>query len=324
MTLSNELILTLTCLKDVGVKGIGPKKIFAIAAVAEALNVECFAIEDLLPITKTMKEKVVQSIRYEELEEANKYARRIIEASKVKGIGLVGYFDNEYPAEMKNVVDEKGKLDPPLLLWYRGDLKITNMPGIAIIGTREPTKEGVVGGKFLASQFANLNFNIVSGLAIGCDTCGHEGALFVNGKTTAILANGLDPDSIYPKENQELAQRIVDNGGLLLSEYHIGTKVNRYFLVARDRLQSGLSKATLVVMTGIKGGTMHAATTTLKANKPLYVMRFKDEATNLHERCLGNAELVKRGAKFLSGNDNIVSIANQIIHSKHVNKGLFD
>lgn len=312
MALSKEMILTLTCLKEVGVKGVGPKKIFSIGAIImdKGLNVE--HVEELLPIMKGMKEKVVREVALDELKEACVYAHRIIDASETKGIGLVGFYDEEFPTELRNTVDENGKLDPPLLLWYRGDLSITKMPGLAVIGTREPTAEGSNGGKYLAGQFAKCGYNIVSGLAIGCDTCGHEGALSVGGKTTAILANGLDHDSIYPKENQELAEKIVENGGLLLSEYPISTIVNRYNLVARDRLQSGLSKATLVVMTGVKGGTMHAATATLKANKPLYVMRFKNEETNKHEKCLGNAYLVEQGARYISGGDNIDDISNQI------------
>ena len=78
----------------------------------------------------------------------------------------------------------------------------------------------------MAGEFAKRGFNIVSGLAIGCDTCGHKGALKVKGKTTAILANGLDNDSIYPPENKYLAEEIVQNGGLLISEYRIGTIAN--------------------------------------------------------------------------------------------------
>lgn len=324
MALSKEMILTLTCLKEVGVKGVGPKKIFSIGAIImdKGLNVE--HVEELLPIMKGMKEKVVREVALDELKEACVYAHRIIDASETKGIGLVGFYDEEFPTELRNTVDENGKLDPPLLLWYRGDLSITKIPGLAVIGTREPTAEGSNGGKYLAGQFAKCGYNIVSGLAIGCDTCGHEGALSVGGKTTAILANGLDHDSIYPKENQELAEKIVENGGLLLSEYPISTIVNRYNLVARDRLQSGLSKATLVVMTGVKGGTMHAATATLKANKPLYVMRFKNEETNKHEKCLGNAYLVEQGARYISGGDNIDDISNQIKNNINVNKGLFD
>lgn len=324
MALSKEMILTLTCLKEVGVKGVGPKKIFSIGTAVEDKGLEISQVEALLPIMKGMKEKVVKEVSLDDLQAAYIYANRIIEASEAKGIGLVGFYDGDFPAELRRTVDEKGKLDPPLLLWYRGDLSITKMPGFAVIGTREPTTEGFNGGKYLAGQFAKCGYNIVSGLAIGCDTCGHEGALSVGGKTTAILANGLDHDSIYPKENQDLAESIVKNGGLLLSEYPINTIVNRYNLVARDRLQSGLSKATLVVMTGVKGGTMHAATATLKANKPLYVMHFKNDETNKHEKCLGNAYLVEQGARYISGGDNLDDICNQINKSEHVNKGLFD
>lgn len=324
MALSNEMMLTLTCLKRVGVEGIGPKKIFSIGAIAEDRDVEINQTEDLFAIMKDMKVKVLQKVSLNDLQAAYIYAKKIIETSEAKNIRLVGFYDEEFPVTLRNTIDEKGKLDPPLLLWYRGDLSITKAPGLAVIGTREPTAEGLNGGKYLAGQFAKCGYNIVSGLAIGCDTCGHEGALSVGGKTTAILANGLDHDSIYPKENQDLAEKIVEHGGLLLSEYPINTIVNRYNLVARDRLQSGLSKATLVVMTGVKGGTMHAATATLKANKPLYVMHFKNDEINKHEKCLGNAYLVEQGAKFISGGDNLEDICKQINKSEHVNKGLFD
>ena len=121
-----------------------------------------------------------------------------------------------------------------------------------------------------------------------------------------------------------LAEEIVENGGLLISEYRIGTPVNRYNLVARDRLQSGLSLATLVVQTGEHGGTMHAATATLQAGKPLYTMLFKNDATNQHEKCLGNALLVKQGAKFIKGDANFDEISNSIRNWKPIKTDLFD
>ena len=256
--------------------------------------------------------------------EANGYAKRIIEKSEEANIGLISYYDVNYPDILKRTIDEEGRLDPPLLLWYRGDISIIGLPAIAVIGTREATPEGISGGTYIAGEFAKQGLNIVSGLAIGCDTCGHRGALNVGGKTTAFLANGLNHDSIYPSENQELAEEIVKKGGLLLSEYSIGQTVNRYSLVARDRLQAGLSLATLVIQTGIKGGTMHAATTTLKAGKPLYTMKFKDESTNNHEKCLGNAHLVKQGARYISGNDNIADVVKQIMSVKEIKTSLFD
>ncbi len=324
MALTKEQILTLTCLKEINVKGVGPQKIFAIGAAIDDRGLEIKSYEDLANLMSGMKEKSINKVTLSNLVEAYQVAKRIIDASSLENIGLVGYYDNEFPDVLRKTVNEDGKLDPPLLLWYRGDFSITHLPGFAVIGTREATPEGVVGGTFLSEEFAKRGFNIVSGLAIGCDTCGHKGALKVGGKTTAILANGLDHNSIYPPENQDLAEEIVENGGLLISEYRIGTPVNRYNLVARDRLQSGLSLATLVIQTGENGGTMHAATATLKAEKPLYTILFKDDATNQHEKCLGNALLVKRGAKYIKGNDNLDQISDSIKNRKPLKTDLFD
>lgn len=324
MILTKEQILTLTCLKEVGIKGVGPQKIFAIGATIDDRGLEIKSYEDLAQLMSGMKEKAINKVTISNLNDAYQIARKIIEASSQAGIGLVGFYDEEFPDVLRKTVSEEGKLDPPLLLWYRGDFSITQLPGFAIIGTREATPEGIAGGTFLAGEFAKRGFNIVSGLAIGCDTCGHKGALKVGGKTTAILANGLDHNSIYPPENQELAEQIVENGGLLISEYRIGTPVNRYSLVARDRLQSGLSLATLVIQTGEHGGTMHAATATLKAEKPLYTMYFKDEVTRQHEKSLGNALLVNKGAKYIKGGDDLDKISDCIKNFKHVKTDLFD
>lgn len=117
---------------------------------------------------------------------------------------------------LKLCVDETGKPNAPLVLYYRGNLDVLDKPGIAVIGTREPSPNGEKAGLHFAAEFAKRGYNIVSGIAIGCDTTDHKGA------TTAFLANGLDWDSIYPKENLKLAKEMVYNGGgLLLSEYAI-------------------------------------------------------------------------------------------------------
>ena len=324
MALNKEQVLTLTCLKEVGVKGVGPQKIFAIGAAIDERELEIKSYEDLAKLMSGMKEKAINKVTLANLIDAYTVAKKIVEASSQSNIGYVGYYDSEFPDVLRKTVNEEGKLDPPLILWYRGDFSVTQLPGFAVIGTREATPEGIAGGTYLSGEFAKRGFNIVSGLAIGCDTCGHKGALKVSGKTTAILANGLDHKSIYPPENQDLAEEIVENGGLLISEYRIGTPVNRYNLVARDRLQSGLSLATLVVQTGEHGGTMHAATATLQAGKPLYTMLFKNDATNQHEKCLGNALLVKQGAKFIKGDANFDEISNSIRNWKPIKTDLFD
>lgn len=319
MELTKEQILTLSLLK-----GIGPKRILAIGAAINDCDITVDSFESLQKLMSGMKDKKIQAVTLDDLNTAYTDAMKVIRYSEENNIGLIGYYDEDYPKALRKAINEEGKLDPPLLLWYRGDISILNMPAIAVIGTREATPEGIAGGEYLSGEFAKRGFNIVSGLAVGCDTCGHKGALKVGGKTTAILANGLDHDSIYPPENQDLAEEIVEKGGLLLSEYRIKSTVNRYNLVARDRLQAGLALATLVVQTGEHGGTMHAATATLKARKPLYTMLFKDDSTNQHEKCLGNALLVKQGAKYIKGDDNFDEISDYVKNFKLPKNGLFD
>jgi DNA processing protein len=324
MALNKEQILTLTCLKEVGCSGFGYQKVMTLGNHMQDNDLVVDSYERLYEIIKSIKGSAFQKVTLDYLSDANKIAKKVVDESERQGIGYVALYDEDYPELLKNTINEEGKLEPPLLIWYRGDLSITKMPGLAVIGTREPTNEGIAGGQYLASEFAKIGFNIISGLAVGCDTCGHVGALKVGGKTTAILANGLDHNSIYPPDNQDLAEEIVEKGGLLLSEYRIGSSVSRFTLVARDRLQSGLAKATLVIQTGENGGTMHAATATLQARKPLYTMLFKDDATNKQEKCLGNALLVKKGAKYIKGSDNIAEISDSIMNWEPFKDDFFD
>ena len=109
---------------------------------------------------------------------------------------------------------------------------------------------------------------------------------------------------LYPKENLNLAQEIVENGGLLLSEYAIGQSCGRYGLVARDRLQAGLAKATIVVQTGVQGGTMHAVNATLASGTPLFAVEYRNLADTNHEKVQGNIMLIRdKGAIPLRSNE---------------------
>lgn len=288
MALSTDIILTLQQLK-----GVGNKTIFKIADQSSETLIS--DLEQLCSFwrTKLKGRKKLEAISNDDLEYAYEEAQNIILRCNTEGVGVISYYDEIFPDILRSCTDETGKLDPPILLYYRGNIKALEKPGIAIIGTREPTMNGVQAGKYFAGKFAKRGYNIVSGLAIGCDTTGHQGALAVNGTTTAFLANGLDWDSIYPKENLELAKEIVGNGGLLLSEYPMGQSCGRYGLVARDRLQAGLSYATIVIQTGEKGGTMHAVNATLKSGKPLFAVEYKREEDITHDKVQGNIKLVQ-------------------------------
>lgn len=322
MALTTLQILTLSNLK-----GVGPKSILNFGNAVRELKIPNNMVmsnyltkqkvkmtvpnPDYVPGAKDQKQTIKVNITESVLDDSEKKAEQIMKEHLLQGIGIISYYDPKFPEALRRTVDEDGNPSAPILLYYKGDWSVTEMPCVAIIGTREITEAGKAAGMYLGSKFAEAGFCIVSGLAIGCDTVGHESALSVNGKTIAFLAHGLD--SVYPPQNEDLAKKILNAGGLLVSEYPIGTSVSPYYLVARDRLQAGMSQATLVIQTGINGGTMHAANATYAAKKPLYVVKFKNDDDNKHNKSLGNEQLVKdHKALYLSGGDDLNAVFERI------------
>lgn len=179
--------------------------------------------------------------------------------------------------------------DPPLLLHVLGNIDAINKDCIAIIGTREPTEYGIVAAKKLGELFAESGYVVVSGLADGIDAAAHQGALEVNGLTVAVLAHGLD--TVYPSKNKVLADAILKNNGALVSEYPWGTKANRSYFVARDRIQSGLSLGVFVVETGVKDGTMHTVKSCKEQKRALIVLKHPPDLIG-HPKTHGNAQLI--------------------------------
>lgn len=272
MIISHKTILALQFLK-----GFGPKAIGIVCARLSELGMggttSATELHELLIEMISQKElKRISSPDLNSILFAIDHAQHILDCNEKKGIKTVSRYDKNFPKGLLRTVSEDGKLSVPVLLHYVGDLRTTKRPALAVIGTRRPTKDGVNASSYYSSAFSSIGVNIVSGLAVGCDTAAHRGALYGGGVTTAILANGLD--TIFPSENCGLAEDIVSNGGLLLSENMIGTQANKYNLVERDRLQIGLSGATLVIQTAINGGTMHAARATLAAGKPLFTTNY--------------------------------------------------
>jgi len=169
--------------------------------------------------------------------------------------------DDDYPDWLRQISDR------PAILHARGRFP----PGrryVACVGTRQPSVFGQAAARHISGFLAAQGWTIVSGLALGVDTLCHEAALESGGHTVAILANGLD--SIYPAQNRALAERILAAGGALLSEQPLGTPALPRHLVARDRLQSGMSAATIVMQTDLTGGTMHTVRFALLQDRQLF------------------------------------------------------
>lgn len=290
MIISHHHLLTLA-----GIKGFGPKKIHAIV---EYLRMEGLGqlndkeLCDLIgQLTQRKALKGIKEFHASDFMAASDKAQKTLEQSLRFGASVVSRYDDDFPKALLQTINEDGKESVPLFLFYKGDLSIANRKSIAIIGTRDPSPEGEMAGKFFARALAEKGVNVVSGLALGCDTAAHKGALEGNGLTTATLGGGLD--KIYPPENTELAERIIENGGLLLSEYPVGKDTDPYTLVARDRIQAALSKAILVIQTDVKGGTMHAVRAASVACKPIFAVEYKKDLPT--DYIGGNQSLIQRG-----------------------------
>jgi len=179
-------------------------------------------------------------------------AQRTLEHARRSGIDWLAANSPRFPARLRTIAD------PPVLLWVRGDPACLLMrPAVAVVGTRAPGAYGWRVARRMAELLASRGVVVVSGLARGCDSAGHEGCLDAGGRTVAFLAHGLH--MVYPPENSGLAERILSTGGCLASEYAPGAAPERRCFVLRDRLQSGLSDAVLVIQTDGTEGTMHTA-----------------------------------------------------------------
>lgn len=227
-----------------------------------------------------------------------KKAEHIIEQSRYENIHFCSFLDQDYPTSLLSTPGF------PLVLNYKGDLRVfQHQESIALIGTRSPSEFSAFSGRHLGELFSSAGFNIVSGLALGCDTSAHQGALKFKGKTTAVLAHGLE--SIYPIENMKLAGEILSCGGVLISEYFYGEPIKRKHFIERDRIQAGLSKAVIVIETGMTGGTMHTVNFAKKYKRILACLwseRFEKE--NI---AAGNKSLIGSGAFVLQNQTDVNS-----------------
>ena len=177
-------------------------------------------------------------------------------------VQLVSYFDDRFPDGLRTIPS------PPAVLWVRGSTPADHRC-VAVVGTRHPTQGGIEAARASTEALVAHGCGIVSGLAAGIDTVAHTSALDSGGLTWAYLGGGIERPT--PRSNAELAERIVDEGGGLLSEQPLGTEPSGPTLVARDRLQSGSSQTTVIVQSGVPSGTLHTARFTLEQGRQLAV-----------------------------------------------------
>lgn len=190
--------------------------------------------------------------------------------------GFVCIYDDEFPLINRKV---KNNSEKPYLLFYKGDLSLLEdlNKNVAVIGLLDPDKEIIKRESEIVRQLVEKKLVIVSGLAAGCDTIAHKTCLDNSGKTVAILPTQIN--KVYPAENRIFAEEIVNNGGLLLSEYY-KEPTNRHEAISRfierDRLQAMFAKAIILIASYRKGegdsGSRHAMESARKYGIERYVM----------------------------------------------------
>ncbi|MFM6192024.1 DNA-processing protein DprA, partial [Planktothrix sp.] len=187
----------------------------------------------------------------------------------------------------------------PPVLYYRGIVELHENQGItpivAIVGTRTPTEYGRRWTRKISITLTRRGFTIVSGMAAGIDTEAHRSCLEVGGRTIAALGTGVD--IVYPKENRQLCERVM-NQGLLISEYPAGTKPNPRHFPQRNRIIAGLSRATFVMEAPQKSGALITAHVANEFCRDVYVLpgRLDDENS---QGCL---KLINGGASMIPVN----------------------
>ena len=220
---------------------------------------------------------------------------------KEKGINVISVLDENFPntnVKLKN--SEK-----PYFFAYKGDITLLNNldKNVAVIGVLTPTKEIIEREQKVVKSLTEKGFNIVSGLAKGCDTVAHIESIKNNAKTIAFLPSTIE--NIYPKENIGLANQIVENGGLIISEY-VNEPKNKYEsikrFIERDRLQALYSKAIVLIASFRKGegdsGSRHAFEKAKEYGKKRLVMFRKSDSNDLTFGL--NRDYVVQGEKVVS------------------------
>lgn len=245
---SGELQTSAGLISMMQIPGIGPSKSLALAKKFKTL----LALKEANPVhlKKLLRGVDIDVKRF-----------TIQEVDCPDDVSVISYFDTNYPAGLRDLDN------PPPVLWYRGNIPHT--PGIAIVGTRNPSNRGEALAFEAGRISAENDLAVVSGLALGIDSAAHKGSLSSAGINVAVLA--CDVRTPTPKSNNQLADEILEKGGCLIAEVPLGTITEAGYLVARNRIQAAWAKGLLMAECGIPSGTLHTVRFALQVNRPVAV-----------------------------------------------------
>ena len=207
---------------------------------------------------------------------------------------LLALGDDEYPQALLQIPD------PPTLLYAIGVTGLLNRPAMAIVGSRNATRQGVMDAQEFARVLSETGYAIASGLALGIDAAAHRGGLSGRSSTIAVVGTGLD--RVYPAANRDLAHEIAGRA-VLLSEFALGTPPLAGNFPRRNRLISGLSRGVLVVEAAMKSGSLTTARFALEQGRDVFAI-----PGSIHSPfSKGCHWLIKQGAKLVESADDVLA-----------------
>lgn len=210
------------------------------------------------------------------------------------GVMVLTWLDSDYPPLLKEIYD------PPLIIYYKGEVSLFKLPAMAVVGTRQITSYGKLVTERIVKSLVQAGLVVVSGLARGVDTTAHQAALLSQGKTIAVLGAGLN--NIYPAENRQLSEKIIASGGLVICEHPPSYAVTPGVFPARNRIISGLSLGVVITEAAIDSGSLITARAALDQGREVFAVPGQI-TSSLAE---GPLSLIKQGAKLVTSGEDIL------------------
>ena len=211
------------------------------------------------------------------------------------GAHVITQTDAVYPPLLREIHN------PPIVLYVWGELTERDRHSISIVGSRKTTHYGLESAKKLAYQLAYAGLTVVSGLARGIDTAAHQGALAAKGRTVAVIGSGLM--KLYPAENQQLAEKIADGFGAVVSEFPMTVTPDPQNFPQRNRIVSGWSDGLLVIEAGLTSGALITANFATDYGRQVFAVPGRIDSP----RSKGCHELINQGAKLCEGAEEVLS-----------------
>jgi len=209
-----------------------------------------------------------------------------IDQLKKTNIQSVVIIEDQYPGALRTIYD------PPICLYYQGQLPKLEQLCLASVGTRKASNYGRRVTRDLIEPVAKKGVNIVSGLAYGIDKYSHEAALVAKSQTITVLGGGIEDQVVYPRANLNLIKQILNNKGAVLSQYWPFDRPNKRQFVARNRIIAGLAVATLVIEAPEKSGALITADFAEQDSRIVMAVPGNLDQNN----SIGCNELIKQGA----------------------------